>query len=144
MNALRELPGECPSAFLRRPANPDISRERGQRKTVDPFALPAEREAEDLLQVYFSTVNLMLPCIHEDSFRGTYRMARIDGLRAVRRTWLGVLNIIFALAANVMTATSPPVERAAQSDMYFERAMELARPEMLGRLSLELGTSDLD
>ncbi len=110
---------------------------------MEPFALPTQHEAEELLQVFFSTVNLMLPGIHEDSFRATYKMARSDGVRAVRRSWLGVLNMSFALATNVLTPTSPPLERATRSDMYFERAVELARPEILGRLSLELGMLDV-
>lgn len=108
---------------------------------MDPFALPPQHEAESLLQLYFSTVNLMLPCIHEESFRATYRRARNDGPRTVRRSWLGVINMVFALATNITTPTSPPLERATRSDMYFERAQELVRPEILGRLSLELGMS---
>ncbi len=134
--------GESSSAFLRRPANSDQSREGGQRRIVEPFALPTQREAEELLQVYFSTVNLMLPCIHEASFRTIYKTARSDGLRAVRRSWLGVFNMMLALATNVITATSPPLERATWADTYFERAVELAKPDILGRLSLELGLFD--
>ena len=108
---------------------------------MEPFSLPPESEAEHLLRLYFTTVNLMLPCIHEDSFRATYRKAQRDGLRAVRRPWLGVLNVAFAIATNVLTPTSPPLERATRSSMYFDRAVELVRPDMLGRLSLELGMS---
>ena len=144
MSASADPTGECSNAaFLRRPANPNISREGRQKRVVEPFALPTQREAEDLLQSYFTTVNLMLPCIHEESFRATYGRARSEGPRVVRRSWLGVLNMLFALATNVLTATSPPLERATRSDMYFERAVELARPEILGRLSLELGVSFL-
>lgn len=130
------------SAFLRRPANTERVRDR-QRRPVEPFALPPPDEADDLLRHYFATVNLMVPCIHEDSFRAMYRRARSEGLRVVRRSWLGVLNMMFAIATNVQTPISPPIERATRSDMYFERAVELSRPEILGRLSLELGRSRL-
>ncbi len=108
---------------------------------MDPFALPTPHEAEDLLQWYFATVNMMVPCMHEETFRATYRRARNDGVRAVRRSWLGIANMMFALATNISTPTSPPLERATRSEMYFERALELVRPEILGRLSLELGIS---
>ncbi len=132
---------ESNGAFLRRPANTDRVRDGRQRRPVEPFALPLQDEAEDMLRHYFSTVNLMVPCIHEDSFRAMYRRARSEGLRVVRRSWLGVLNMMFAIATNVQTPISPPLERATRSDMYFERAVELSRPEILGRLSLELGRS---
>ncbi|KAK3896407.1 hypothetical protein C8A05DRAFT_20609, partial [Staphylotrichum tortipilum] len=129
---------ESNSAFLRRPAITEPIRGRQQRRPVEPFALPPQDEADDLLRQYFATVNLMVPCIHEDSFRAMYRRARSVGFRAVRRSWLGVLNMVFAIATNVQTPISPSLERATRSDMYFERAVELARPEILGRLSLEL------
>ena len=107
---------------------------------VDPFALPPHNEAEHLLRLYYITVNLMVPCIHEESFRAAYRRVRTDGPRAARRPWLGILNMMFAIATNVLTPTSPPQERATRSDMYFERAVELVRPDMLRRFSLEMGT----
>lgn len=129
------------SSFLRRPiSNTDNLFEEGvQRNAVQPFALPAQNEAEHLLRLYFTTVNLMVPCIHEESFRATHRMVRSHGPNAVRRPWLGILNMIFAIATNVLTPTSPLLERATQSKMYFERAVELMRPDMLRRLSLDMG-----
>lgn len=127
------------SAFLRRPINTDRPGTAEEREAVEPFGLPPTNEADHLLRVYFSTVNLMIPCIHEESFRSQYRKARSYGPRAVRRPWLGILNIVFAVATNVLTPTSPPIERATRSGMYFERAMELARPDMLRRFSQELG-----
>ncbi|KAK3332833.1 hypothetical protein B0T19DRAFT_457818 [Cercophora scortea] len=127
--------------FLRRPPCPESFSAEGQhgsREPVEPFALPPTLEAEQLLKQYFATVNLMIPCIHEDSFRSTWAKARSEGSRTMSRPWLGVFNMTLALASNVMTPTSPPRERAMQSNMYFERAMELARAEMLGRPSVEL------
>lgn len=127
------------SAFLRRPIHADDPGTREERKPVEPFALPPPNEADHLLRVYFATVNLMVPCIHEESFRAQYKRARSHGPRMVPIPWLGILNIVCALATNVLTPTSPSIERATRSDMYFERAMELARPDMLRRFSQELG-----
>ncbi|SPO07004.1 uncharacterized protein DNG_09698 [Cephalotrichum gorgonifer] len=126
-------------SFLRRPAsNASTPFDEGtQRRAVQPFSLPPEREAEHLLRVYFTTVNLMIPCIHEESFRTTYKKVRSHGPSAVRRPWLGILNMLFALATNVLTPTSPLPERATRSKAYFEIALELVRPEMLRRFSLE-------
>lgn len=128
-------------AFLRRPSGVSSLTESQGRVRVDPFALAPQTEADALLHLFFTTVNLMIPCIYEASFRDTYRKLQIDGALCVRRSWLATLNVVFALATNVMTATSPNIERAARASMYFERAMELVKSDILGRLSLEMGMS---
>lgn len=130
-------------AFLRRPSGISSLTESQGRVRVDPFALPPQVEADALLHLFFTTVNLMIPCIYESSFRDTYRKLQIDGIRSVRRSWLGTLNVVFALATNVMTATSPNIERATRASIYFERAMELVKSDILGRLSLEMGMAHI-
>lgn len=80
----------------------------------------------------------MVPCIDEDSFRKTYLQMQVDGLGSVRRSWLGILSVVFALAINVTAPTSPTAELATRSQTYFTQALELVRPEILGRLSLEM------
>lgn len=135
-----DLLDDVSGAFLRRPADADNRAPEGpQKATVEPFALPSPNEAEHLLRLYFITVNLMVPCIHEESFRAVYRRLRSDGPRAVRSPWLGILNMLFAIATNVSTPTSPPPERAARSNMYFERAVKLVQPGMWRAPSLEMG-----
>ena len=131
-------------AFLRRPSGISNLIEPQGRARVDPFALPPQIEADALLHLFFTTVNLMIPCVYEPSFRDTYRKLQIDGTLSVRRSWLATLNVVFALATNVMTATSPNIERAARASMYFERAMELVKPDILGRLSLEMGMTQIE
>ncbi|KAJ5588261.1 hypothetical protein N7537_010939 [Penicillium hordei] len=106
-------------AFLRRPSGISSLPESKGRVRIDPFALPPQMEADALLHLFFTTVNLMLPCIHEDSFRDMYKKLQVDGTRGVRRSWLGSLNVVFALATNVMTATSPNIERATRSMQLF-------------------------
>lgn len=110
-----------------------------RQKPVDPFAVPLEGEANSLLNLYFSTVNLMIPCVHETSFRQMYSKLKSDGPGSVRRSWLGVLNMVFAISTNVMAPISPTHDRAARSNVYFERGMELVRADILGRLSVEMG-----
>lgn len=92
-----------------------------------------------MLRLYFTTVNLMIPCVHEDSFRDTYAKMQRNGLESAGRTWLSILSVIFAIATNVAAAISPPNERATKSNMYFEQALELVKSDMLGRPSLEMG-----
>ena len=107
-------------------------------RSVEPYTLPPPAEAERLLRLYFSTINLMIPCIHEGSFRAIWAKACSEGCRAVPRPWLGVICMVLALATNVMTPTSPSVERATLANLYFQRAMELVKPEILGHPSIEL------
>lgn len=134
-----QLSNEAFDAFLKRPTDINILAD-GQRKiNVEPFALPSHAEADSLLRLYFSTVNLMIPCIHEHSFRDTYMKIQSVGPGGLRRSWLGVLNLMFAIATNVMAATSPTYERATRSNTYFERAVELVRSDILGPISLEMG-----
>lgn len=124
--------------FTRPPITTPLSEGR-QQAHEDPLKLPSAEEAERLLRFYFTTVNLMIPCIHEGSFRETYSRMQSHGLSSVSRSWLGILNVILAIATNVLSPTSPTCERAAKSNIYFEQALHLTRPSVFGRISLEIG-----
>lgn len=127
------------SSFLMWPFRTNQSGNSSQRTAIDPFALPPRDAADDMLHLYFNTVNLMIPCIHEDLFRQALFLMRTNGPENIRRSWLGVLNMIFAITTNVMTPTSPTQDRAQQSNTFYERAMELISPGILGRPSVEMG-----
>ncbi|OKP00516.1 hypothetical protein PENSUB_7973 [Penicillium subrubescens] len=126
------------NSFLMWPFRTDQS-DNSRSTTIDPFALPPRDAAEEMLHLYFNTVNLMIPCVHEDSFRQTLSRMKTEGPQEIRRSWLGVLNMIFAITTNVMTPTSPTQDRAQQSNTFYERAMELVSPGILGRPSVEMG-----
>lgn len=111
-----------------------------QKRAVDVYVLPALEQSEQLLHLYFNTVNLMLPCIHEDRFRSMWFIAKSESPEKLSKPWLGIINMVFALASNVVGVRSPPQDRAALSNMCFQRALELVKPYMLGNPSLELGT----
>ena len=128
-----------PNAPLGGPLGAESMGESQKQNSVDPFAVPLEEEANYLIWLYFSTVNLMIPCIHETSFRQTYSKLKTDGPRSVRKSWLGVLNMIFAVSTNVTVPTSPAIDRVRRSTAFFERSMELVRADILGRLSVEMG-----
>ncbi|KAJ5184604.1 Zn(II)2Cys6 transcription factor [Penicillium cf. griseofulvum] len=105
--------------------------------TVDLFALPSPTESDTLIRLYFSAVGLMIPCIQEGPFLETYRQVRKMGTQSARRSWLGLFNMILAMAANITTPTSPTKERAEDSELYFNRALELAKPLILGYITFE-------
>ncbi|KAJ0417773.1 putative Zn(II)2Cys6 transcription factor [Aspergillus carlsbadensis] len=123
--------------FARPPIATPLFEGRGKVRE-DPLKLPSAEEIEHLLRLYFTTVNLMIPCIHEGSFRETYSKLQSHGLSSVSRTWLGILNVILAITTNVMSPTSPTCERAAKSNIYFDQALQLIRPSVFGRISLEI------
>lgn len=125
--------------YLRNPTGADYPTARPCTLHAEPFALPPKEEADSLLHSYFTTVNLMIPCIHEDSFSQVYQRMWKCGPDRMSKPWLGSLNMIFAITTNVMTPTSPPHERATASGTFYERAMELVRPYMFGPLYVEMG-----
>uniref|UniRef100_A0A0B7JQX4 Xylanolytic transcriptional activator regulatory domain-containing protein n=1 Tax=Bionectria ochroleuca TaxID=29856 RepID=A0A0B7JQX4_BIOOC len=66
---------------------------------VQANILPPEEETEKLIRSYFSNTGLLFPFIHEDTFLATYNRMRDQHYRAnIRRTWLGLLNMIVAMA----------------------------------------------
>jgi hypothetical protein len=103
--------------------------------------LPPDHEMQRLIRAYFSNTGLLFPYIHEEAFLDTYERFRASGFRTnVRRTWLGLLNMIFAMA----TCTSCWEEsgsdyRFEQSDVYYRRARELCQTQMFRGTTLEIG-----
>lgn len=57
-----------------------------------------------------------------------------------RRTWLGLLNIIMAMATTLsVEAGMSAEERIEESDVYYQRANSLCDKESRRNISLELG-----
>ncbi|RTE73557.1 hypothetical protein BHE90_012026 [Fusarium euwallaceae] len=108
---------------------------------INANILPPDQEMQRLIRAYFSNTGLLFPYIHEEAFLDTYERFRASGFRTnVRRTWLGLLNMIFAMA----TCTSCWEEsgsdyRFEQSDVYYRRARELCQIQMFRGTTLEIG-----
>lgn len=59
-----------------------------------------------------------------------------------RRTWLGLLNIMLALATTLSVDGPPSAEkRIEESDVYYQRARGLCDKESRRNSSLEMGMS---
>lgn len=112
---------------------------RSQR-SVNIYALPPEAYTWRLIKEYFQKTGQLLPFIHEESFCGTYSQLKRTNFTMARRTWLGLLNMILAMATtlNVDGYTSSE-ERIAESDVYYQRANGLCERESRTNISLELG-----
>jgi hypothetical protein len=117
---------------------------KGQMQTpkneVNIFALPSEERTWSLIQKYFEKTGQLLPFIHEASFCETYFQMRQDNFKRVRRTWLGLLNIVLAIATSLHTEGDMPAEKRIQeSDIYFQRANGLCDRDSKRNGSLEMG-----
>lgn len=88
--------------------------------------LPSTEDMEEMLDIYFHSTGLLFPFIDEVTMRKTYRECIISGLPRVRRTWLGTLNMIFAMASlsGEMHSTSAKTS-LEKSNVFYYRAMGL-------------------
>ena len=109
------------------------------RTTVNIYALPLEERASKLIEEYFQKIGQLLPFIHERSFCETYFQMKQNNFTLARRTWLGLLNIIFAIATTLAIDGGSAEERIEESDIYYQRAIALCDKEAKYNSSLELG-----
>lgn len=65
------------------------------------FELPPVEEMEELMRTYFQHTGLLFPFIHEPSFMETYDEFKATGFTKVRRSWLGLLFVMLAMASVV-------------------------------------------
>lgn len=110
---------------------------------VNIYALPSEERTWDLIKEYFQKTGQLLPFVHEESFCATYFEMKRSNFTLARRTWLGLLNIIMAMAATLFIEEVPvsvsAEKRIEESDIYYQRANSLCDKESRRNISLELG-----
>ncbi|KAL7946815.1 C6 transcription factor [Trichoderma barbatum] len=101
--------------------------------------LPPEEEMDALLNAYFDNYGLQFPFLHEPTFRELYDECKVSGFTKVRRTWLGLLNMIFALASNIDQSAEPLAkERFRKSYVFFVRAVSLSKESSMQTVSLDI------
>ncbi|CEI63562.1 unnamed protein product [Fusarium venenatum] len=106
-----------------------------------PTALPSVQEMDNLLDIYFDTAGVVFPFICEDTMRKTYDECRNNGFTRARRTWLGTLNMIFALASCFVTCESTSSSakvRFEKSNVFYRRATALCGELSKRVVSLEI------
>lgn len=109
--------------------------------STDPSitALPSAPEMDALLDVYFETAGVVFPFIHEQTMRDTYQQCRRNGFAQARRTWLGTLNMIFAMASTFdRDRVASARERASKSNVFYKRALGLCGELSKRVISLEI------
>ena len=109
---------------------------------LDPSVvqLPSVERIEGLLESYFNNTGLLFPFVHRETFMTTYRQMQQTRFAKVRRTWLGLLYIILAMAIST-TQDRPADERMKESTVFYERASYICRSQMVRGTSLEIGNT---
>jgi hypothetical protein len=78
------------------------------------FELPPVPEIERHISHFFSNTGLLFPFVHEPSFRETFNTFKTTG--KVRRSWLGLLNIVMVSPA---WPESTPLSVSLRGGCYF-------------------------
>jgi hypothetical protein len=106
----------------------------------DVTNLPPDQQVKALIRQYFSETGMLFPYINERVFWEDYHVFSQSGKRSIRKSWLGLLNMILAMATSTGTRKDMPMEdRYSQSEVYFTRAKTLCMDHMLTGASVEIG-----
>lgn len=111
----------------------------GQPGLVTNLALPSSEETLQLIRRYFYETGLLFPYIHPPTFLETYDEFK-NNAKKVRRTWIGLLSIMLAMAkVTAVSGHAPAESRIKESTVYYRQALNLCRGEMLRGTTLEVG-----
>jgi hypothetical protein len=110
------------------------------RGTVNIYVLPSETTTRNLIAQYFGDTGLLFPYIHEQTFLDTYNDIKGHDFNQIRRTWLGLLNMVMAMATSTTIVNGLSAERRArESNVYYQRARGLCEKQIMRGTSLEIG-----
>lgn len=117
---------EQPRSTLLNPSmRPPGSGLRGAKQRSMEYVLPSRRRADALLTAYWQYVHVLYPYLDkkqiEDDFESLWKA---DGSIVDERSFMCLLNIIFALASQIDISTPIP-ERGRLANDFFTRATEL-------------------
>ncbi|KIX01785.1 uncharacterized protein Z518_09512 [Rhinocladiella mackenziei CBS 650.93] len=108
------------------------------RQHVNIRSLPSESRALHLIRLFFSDTGMLFPYIHEQDILRSYSAARRNRFTSVGRSWLCLLNVIFAFATYISARPDQPAEKnAAESEIFIERAQALSADIELKSANLE-------
>lgn len=104
------------------------------------FALPPRDKLRRLVDRYFQWTSLIYPYVHRQTFMDVLAEVEQNNFSRVRRTWMGMLNMILALTTNITTRNDDVGrDRTAECALYYRRALTLCDTDILRGTSLELG-----
>ncbi|RDL35800.1 uncharacterized protein BP5553_06412 [Venustampulla echinocandica] len=106
---------------------------------VNLYERPSDVEAMSLIDMYFADTGLLFPYLHEETFRATYEAMKRDHWRNPQKTWLAILNVVFAVGTSMnISANWSAQDRAAMSDTYYQRALGLCERQIWQGCTVEL------
>ena len=109
-------------------------------QAMDTYALPSEERTCQLISQYFRDTGLLFPYIHEESFWESHEAMRSSNFTRMRRSWLGLLNMVMAMATSTAINVEVSAEKRAQeSNVYYQRAMAICEKQVMRGTSLEIG-----
>lgn len=102
--------------------------------------IPEGPEVSDLFQQFFRETGMLFPYINEQQFWETYEAFQQSGKNSVRTPWLGLMNMVLAMATSTHTNSGlSTAQRYAQSETYFKRAKAICLDKMMTGASVEAG-----
>lgn len=118
-----------------------VSETSPMARHINVLSLPAEARALHLIKLFFSDTGMLFPYIHEQAILRTYSAARRNRFTAVSRSWLCLINVIFAFATYISARPDQSAEKnAAESEIFIGRAQALSAEIVeLKSASLETG-----
>ena len=111
-----------------------------QEDPVNLYSFPSNDRALQLMDGYFNNIHPLCPYLNEVEVRESSRLAFIQGFKQTGRTWLALMNMIFAMAlqtANCGLSMYSLSGRLRESNRYFKRANALFSIDILAANSLE-------
>lgn len=110
-------------------------------QSLNLFDLPPPDQTLLLIHGYFDNTGLLFPYIHRERFIKQYQDLASANFRNVRKSWLGMLNMVLALSIYVCYPSElSQQQRRAESKVFFLRAMALCEGETRFTASLEIGS----
>ncbi|KAK5062910.1 hypothetical protein LTR84_004986 [Exophiala bonariae] len=111
----------------------------GKDASKDILALPTEDRVLQLLHLFFSDTGMLFPFVHHEEIVSTYfNMKRVQFV-GVRRSWLCLLNVIFAFSTSSSLRPNQPAEDdPTEPEVFFDRACRLTKGFDSRRPTLEM------
>lgn len=111
----------------------------GSDASKDVLALPAEQRVLQLLQLFFSDTGMLFPYVHHEEIVSTYFTMKGSHFVGVRRSWLCLLNIIFAFStSSSLRPNQPADDDPTEAAVFFDRACRLTKGFDRRRPTLEM------
>lgn len=108
--------------------------------SMSSLMLPPECRAVHLMKLYFSDTGTMFPFISEKQVLESYYASKRNQFSGINRSFLGLLNAIFAFATYISAKPEQEVPKsAAESEIFFGRALTLCANDNQQSSDIETG-----